>query len=179
MSTCSYSDINVTNSIRSSFRLFFSKPLRKRTNKALRALFMSHCVEHICISVEHDGIHRTYVDHVHSLFPKISNAGTVVIHFVRDHVSIYTNLTHAEAHPLLSNAFYGHCEIESMTRGTIYNLSTQMEQSSPIFYIMDVPCDAFFVADWFPEITESLRDVIQKICHVHNERLISLEPMHV
>jgi hypothetical protein len=90
----------------------------------------------------------------------------VVIHFVRDHVSIYTNLTNAEAHPLLSNAFYGPFGNESMTCGTIYNLSTQMEQSSPIFYIMDMPCDAFFIADWFPEITESLRDVIHKICHV-------------
>ena len=165
MSTCSY--INLTHSIRSSFRLFFSKPLRKRTNKALCALYLSHFVENICISVEHDGIHRTYVDHLNNPYPKIENAGTVVIHFVRDHVSIYTNLTNSEAHPLLSNAFYGPFGNESMTCGTIYNLSTQMEQSSPIFYIMDMPCDAFFMADWFPEITESLRDVIKKICHVH------------
>jgi hypothetical protein len=102
----------------------------------------------------------------------------VVIHFVRDHVSIYTNLTNAEAHPLLSNAFYSPFGNESMTCGTIYNLSTQMEQSSPIFYIMDMPCDAFFIDDWFPEITESLRDVIHKICH-YNERLTCLESMNL
>ena len=164
MSTCSY--INVACSIRSSFRLFFNKPLHERTNKALCALYSSQCVESICISAGHDGIYRTYIDHINNPFPKITNASTVVIYFVRDHVSIYTNLTNAEAHPLLSNAFYGPFTSESLICGTIYNASTQMEQNSPIFYIMDIPCDAFFIADWFPETTESMRDFIRKMCYV-------------
>jgi hypothetical protein len=151
--------VHVTQSIRAAFRAFFARPLRHRTNKTLAEMLRSTCRVRIRMSVDFDGIHRDPVDHFDHK-PQVDNTSVVLIYFVRDHVMVYASLSHAESHPLLSSAFHGVHANDSCIRGTVYNVVTRMEQPSATIYMLDMPCDAFFIADWIPEKTESLRDVI-------------------
>lgn len=148
--------IHVTQLIRKSLRQFFTRPLRQRTDASLRALFRALCNESICLTAGLDGIHRTY-----SSESLVTNSSAVTVYFVRDHVTVYTTLSCAESHPLLSSAFHGTYANESLVCGTIYNVRAKMEQMSSIIYIMDMPCDAFFITDWMPDRTESIRDVVR------------------
>ena len=152
--------VNVAHSIRTAFRDFFSRPLRRRSNTTLQALLRSLCCVRTCVAVRVDGICQ---EHSFSTQSVVDNASMVLIYFVRDQVMVHTSLSRAESHPLLSSAFNGVHANDSCIYGTVFNVRTRMEQPSAVLYILDVPCDAFFIGDWMPSKTESLHDVIMHL----------------
>jgi hypothetical protein len=152
--------VNVTQSIRTAFRAFFARPLRRRSNKTLQALLRSLCCVRTCVEVSVDGIRR---ETSFSTLSVVDNASMVLIYFVRDQVMVHTSLSRAESHPLLSSAFHGVHANDSCIYGTVFNVSTRIEQPSAVLYILDVPCDAFFIGDWMPSKSESLHDVIMHL----------------
>jgi hypothetical protein len=152
--------VNVAHSIRTALRAFFARPLRRRTDKTLHELVRSLCHTRVVLEVDIDGIRRNH----HSTSDEcVGHASAVLVYFVRDQVLLHTSLARAESHPLLSSAFHGVHANDACIHGTVFNLRTRMEQPSAILYVLDVPCDAFFIADWMPEKAESIRDVIIKV----------------
>jgi hypothetical protein len=152
--------VNVAQSIRAAFRTFFSRPLHRRSNATLKALFRALCCVNTCLTLSVDGIRKEYSVSSKSV---VDNASVVMVYFVRDHVMLHTSLSRAESHPLLSSAFHGVHSNDSCIYGTVFNVRTHMEQPSAVLYILDVPCDAFFIGDWMPSKTESLHDVIMNL----------------